>query len=419
MKHSIPYQMRRFSLFLLGGLLFTFLTPKVDRTLGDFVILPLAGLYLATQWKAFRNVSLRNLCTIGLAGGYMAMVLGSRLLGPSDLSLALFCSILKFHLCFVFILPLLGTLRTREVYYLLAVALVSMLLSMAYNVHLKDFYGSLYSMRAFREESIQGIINTQYTTSIMLASGAFLVAVLHARTFRRRMLFLALLAACVYFNMTVGQRGIIFFLSFLLYGLIVVFNKPIDKSRFLRFFALVVLGLVLLAKSDSILGWLAANVSSTRLQVRIEAVQKMLSHKTVEAYGGSFSRRVELVERSWNTFLASPKNFLVGVGNIRSNNILVGNHSYFADELARYGLFGGLLSFWLLFRQLRFSRSVAAPEPRSPLDRQLGCIIFVLLLRGFIGGVVETTNGVGLFFTIPLIFRLIQHEDEWGRRVVA
>lgn len=419
MNTSIPYQMRRFSLFLLGVLLFIFLTPKVDRTLGDFLILPLEGLYLATQWKAFKNISVRNLCTIGLVGGYMAMILAYRILGPSDASMPFYFAILKFHLCFMFILPLMGTLRTGEVYYILTVAIVSMLLSMAYNVHLKGVYGSLYSLRALRDESIQGIINTQYTTSIMLASGAFFVAVLHARTFRRRMLFLALLVACIYFNMTVGQRGIIFFLSFLLYGLIIVFNKPIDKSRFLRFFALLVLGLVLLAKSDSILGWLAANVSSQRLQVRIEAVQGMLSHKTVAAYGGSFSQRVELVQRSWDTFRSSPQNFLFGVGNIRSNNILVGNHSYFADELARYGLFGGLLSFWLLFRQLRFARSVAAPEPRSPLDRQLSCIFFVLLLRCIIGGVIEMTNGVGLFFTIPLLFRLIQHEDEWGRRVVA
>lgn len=419
MNNSLPYQLRRFSLFLLGVLMFTFLTPKVDRTLGDLVILPLAGLYLATQWKAFKNVSLRNLCTIGLVGGYIAMVLGYRFLGSSDISLTVFCAILKFHLCFVFILPFLGTLRTKEVYYLLGVAIVSMLLSMAYNVHLKGVYGSLYSMRAMREDSIQGIINTQYTTSIMLASGAFLVAVLHARTFRRRMLFLALLAACVYFNMTVGQRGIIFFLSFLLYGLIIVFNKPIDKSRFLRFFALVVLGLALLSKADSILGWLAANVSSQRLQVRIEAAQDMLSHKTVSAYGGSFSRRVELVQKSWDTFRASPQNFLLGVGDIRRHNMLVGNHSHFADELARYGLLGALLSFWLLFRELRFVRSVAAPIPGSPLDRQLGCIFFVLLLRCVIGTIVEMTNAVQLFFTIPLLFRLIQHEDEWGRRVVA
>lgn len=419
MKNSIPYQMRRFSLFLLGVLLFIFLTPKVDRTLGDFVILPLAGLYLATQWKAFRNVSMRNLWTIGLVGGYIAMILAYRILGSSDASVAAYCMTLKFHLCFVFVVPLLGTLRSKEVYYLLAVAIVSMLVSMAYNVHLQGVYGSLYSMRAFREESIQGIINTQYTTAIMLVSGAFLVAVLHARTFRRRMLFLVPLAACIYFNLTVGQRGIIFFLSCLLYGLIIVFNKPLDKSRFLWFFALGVLGFVILAKSDSILGWLATNVSSPRLQVRIEAVQKMLSHKMVVAYGGSFGRRVELIETSWNTFLASPQNFLLGVGDIRSNNLLVGNHGHFTDELARYGLLGGLFSFWLLFRELRFVRSFAAPEPRSPLALQLGCIILVLLLRCIIGSVVEMTNGVHLFFTIPLIFRLIQHEDEWGRKVVA
>ena len=416
MNTSLPYQIRRLSLFLLGVLLFIFLTPKADRTLGDTVILPLVGLYLATQWKAFRNISLRNLCTIGLAGGYIAMILAYRILGPSDASMSAYFTTLKFHLCFVFIVPLLGTLRPREVYYLLAVAIGSMLLSMAFNVHLKGVYGTLYSMRAFREESIQGIINTQYTTAIMLVSGAFLVAVLHARNFRRRMVFLTLLAACIYFNMTVGQRGIIFFLSALLYSLILVFNKPIDKSRFLRFFALLVLGLALLAKADSLLGWLAANVSSPRLQVRIESVQNMLSQKAVE---GSFGRRVELIETSWATFRASPQNFLLGVGDIRSHNTLVGNHGYFVDELARYGLFGGLLAFWLLFRQLRFVRSVAAPEPRSPLDRQLGCIFFVLLLRCTIGSVIEMTNGVHLFFTIPLLFRLIQHEDEWGRRVVA
>lgn len=419
MKNSLPYQIRRLSLFLLGILLFVFLTPKADKTLGDTVILPLVGLYLATQWKAFRNVSPANLFTLGLSGAYIAMILAYRFLGPSDATMSEYFTTLKFHLCFAFVLPLMGTLRPREVYYLLAVAIVSMLLSMAYNVHLQGVYGSMFSMRALRDESVKGIINTQYTTSIMLVSGAFFVAILHARTFFRRMLFLALLAACVYFNMTVGQRGIIFFLSFLLYGLIVVFNKPIDKSRFLRFFALGVLGFVLLVRADSILGWLASNVSSPRLQVRIEAVQEMLSHKNVVAYGGSFGKRWELVGRSWNTFLDSPQNFLVGVGDIRSHALLVGNHSLLADELARYGLFGGLLSFWLLFRQLRFVRSFAAPEPRSPLDRQLGCIFLVLVLRCLIGSIVEMTNGVQLFFTIPLLFRMIQCEDERGRKVVA
>lgn len=416
MKNSLPYQIRRLSLFLLGILLFVFLTPKADKTLGDTVILPLVGLYLATQWKAFRNVSPANLFTLGLSGAYIAMILAYRFLGPSDATMSEYFTTLKFHLCFAFVLPLMGTLRPREVYYLLAVAIVSMLLSMAYNVHLQGVYGSMFSMRALRDESVKGIINTQYTTSIMLVSGAFFVAILHARTFFRRMLFLALLAACIYFNMTVGQRGIIFFLSSLLYGLIIVFNKPIDKSRFLWFFALLVLVLALLAKADSILGWLAANVSSPRLQVRIESVQNMLSQKAVE---GSFGRRLELIQTSWETFRASSQNFLVGVGDIRNHNLLVGNHSLLADELARYGLFGGLLSFWLLFRQLRVVRSFAAPEPRSPLDRQLGCIFLVLVLRCLIGSIVEMTNGVQLFFTIPLLFRMIQCEDERGRKVVA
>ena len=416
MKNSLPYQIRRLSLFLLGILLFVFLTPKADKTLGDTVILPLVGLYLATQWKAFRNVSPANLFTLGLSGAYIAMILAYRFLGSSDATMSEYFTTLKFHLCFAFVLPLMGTLRPREVYYLLAVAIVSMLLSMAYNVHLQGVYGSMFSMRALRDESVKGIINTQYTTSIMLVSGAFFVAILHARTFFRRMLFLALLAACIYFNMTVGQRGIIFFLSSLLYGLIIVFNKPIDKSRFLWFFALLVLVLALLAKADSILGWLAANVSSPRLQVRIESVQNMLSQKAVE---GSFGRRLELIQTSWETFRASSQNFLVGVGDIRNHNLLVGNHSLLADELARYGLFGGLLSFWLLFRQLRVVRSFAAPEPRSPLDRQLGCIFLVLVLRCLIGSIVEMTNGVQLFFTIPLLFRMIQCEDERGRKVVA
>lgn len=419
MNNSLPYQIRRFSLFLLGILMFVFLTPVADKTLGDTVILPLVGLYLATQWKAFKNVSLPNLFTLGIMGAYIAMILAYRILGYSDASMSAYFTTLKFHLCFAFVLPLRGTLRTKEVYYLLAVGIGSMLISMAYNVHLKGIYGSLYSMRAFREESIQGIINTQYTTAIMLVSGAFLVAVLHARTFRRRALFLALLAACVYFNMTVAQRGIIFFLSILLYGLIIVFNKPVDKSRFLWFFALAVLMLVLWIKADSILGWLSSNVSSPRLRVRIVAVQDMLAHRTVADYGGSFGQRWELIERSWGTFRDSVQNFLFGVGDIRSHNRLVGNHSLLADELARYGLFGGLLSLWLLFRQLRFVRSFADPEPRTPLARQLGCIFLVLLFRCLIGSVVEMTNGVHLFFTIPLLFRLIQHEDERGRKVVA
>lgn len=419
MNNSLPYQIRRFSLFLLGFLMFVFLTPVADKTLGDTVILPLVGLYLATQWKAFKNVSPANLFTLGLAGAYIAMILAYRVLGFSDATMSAYFTTLKFHLCFAFVLPLLGTLRTKEVYYLLAMGIVSMLLSMAYNVHLHGIYGSMFSMRALRDENVKGIINTQYTTAIMLVSGAFLVAVLHARTFRRRMLFLALLAACIYFNMTVGQRGIIFFLSFLLYGLIIVFNKPIDKSRFLWFFALVVLGLALLAKADSILGWLASNVSSYRLQIRIEDVQGMLSQKTVVAYGSSFGRRVELVQTSWETFLSSAQNFLVGVGDIRNHNRLVGNHGLLADELARYGLFGGLLSFWLLFRQLRVVWSFAAPAPRSPLQRQLGCIFFVLFLRCIIGSIMEMTNGVNLFFIIPLLFRMVQDEDENGRKVVA
>ena len=85
--------------FLLGVLIFVFLTPVADRTLGDTGILPLAGLYLATQWKAFRRISRQDILTLGLSAVYIAMILLYRLWGLSDASMSAYFSILKFHLC--------------------------------------------------------------------------------------------------------------------------------------------------------------------------------------------------------------------------------------------------------------------------------------------------------------------------------
>lgn len=409
-RNTLQYNIRRFSIFLLGCLLFVFLSPLADKTLGDTGILPIAALYFVTQWKAFPRVPRRNLFTISLAVAYMAMILLYRVWGFSDATMSMYFTTFKFHLCFACMVPVSDTLSRRETRFLLAVAIGSLLLTMVSNVHLQAVYGARFSMRAFREEGLKGIISTQYTTAVLLIAGAFLAAALHANTTRRRILFWTLLAACVWFNLKVGQRGIVFFLSFVLYGLVFVFNKPLDKRRVLRLLAAAAAAVLLFMRADPILGWLSSNVSSERLQARITAVQGMLSHKSVKQYGGSFSRRMELIGNSWDTFRESPQNFLVGVGDIRNHNRLVGNHSYLADELARYGILGGLLSFWLLFRQLCFVRTAARTAPRSVLDRQLGCIFFVLFLRSCLGSVVEMSNGVGLFFIIPLVFRTVR---EW------
>ena len=419
MKHSLPYQIRRFSLLLLGILIFVFLTPVADRTLGDTVILPLVGLYLATQWKAFRRISRQDILTLVLSAFYIVMILLYRLWGLSDASMSAYFTTLKFHLCFAFMVPLARTLRRKESKFLLAVAIASMLLTMVYNIHLQSVYGAKFTMRAFRLEGLKGIISTQYTTSVLLVSGAFLAAALQGRGWKFRLLAAALLAACVHFNLKVGQRGIVFFLSFILYGLVIVFNKPLDKRRILGLMALAVLGVLAFMRADSILGWMSANISSERLQVRITAVQDMLSHKSVKMYGGSFSARWTLIGRSWDTFRETPQNLLFGVGDRRANNMMVGNHSQLVDEFARYGLLGGALSIWLLLRQLRFVRRVAGPEPGSPLARQLGCIFFVLWVRCLMGAVMEMSNGVQLFITIPLFLRMAQEGKNQDRRLWA
>ena len=117
---------------------------------------------------------------------------------------------------------------------------------------------------------------------------------------------------------------------------------------------------------------------------------------------------------SVKTFFGSFSHFFLGVGHRISDNTLVGNHSQFVDEFARFGLFGGLLSTFTIIRLLKEIRIMADLKPNSVARRHITVLLLVVVMRIFIGSVFDSSVGIVLFVLVPLVFRTIQIEEENG-----
>ena len=160
------------------------------------------------------------------------------------------------------------------------------------------------------EESNEAVsVATTFIGSIyMLISGFGLIIILHIHSFIPRVLATLMLIATLYFNFFIMQRGtnVIFTIGEL--SLIMIFT--IKQRWLLSFLAIVVsFATVFIYASDlylDLFDWLASVMPSERVARRIEEISFALQYEAIEAGGGSFAARADLM--SVSSSIPSPRN---------------------------------------------------------------------------------------------------------------
>ena len=247
---------------------------------------------------------------------------------------------------------------------------------------------------------------TAFSTAVVLAMGAGFIVFRNAPSRRVARSALLFVLFATFFLVFVMQRGTAFFLAFaMISGLI--YCEIMDR------FALS-LKVILLLGGIGVLVWMAAGGLSVlleglldyldvpRLRDKVEAVMRFADSVDMEYAGGSLGRRFELTMNSVHTFLHSGMSFLIGVGDHRETNWIIGNHSELIDTFARYGILGGGVFLWSLARECKGVLSISGLPRHSMMRRQLNFILLLFLVITVVGDFLESFSGSQLFVTLPL-----------------
>lgn len=151
--------------------------------------------------------------------------------------------------------------------------------------------------------------------------------------------------------------------------------------------------------------FLIGNTTSIWSKIKLESIMNILNGE------GSLSEttsRISLLLRDINSFFSSPilgKGAFYGVGS----SDFIGQHSQFLDELARYGLLGGILLFYFIY--ICIKRIWKSIEDKVLKNKYLiTTIVFIML--GFLNPIF---NGGILFFYFIVIPILIEERTTMDR----
>ena len=395
-------------IFLLGLICVVLMSPYAARTVGDAGFTALTLLYLLVEITPLVNTKKAERMTFLMIAVYILVLVANKVLGRSTASVAYHYNIVKFYVAFVCIAPIYGRLRKKQAGFLLAVILLTLAVTMLQNFQLKMRLGSRYSIQLYNTSGVKAIISTQYTCAILLMSGCMFSLFLYLRRSLWRPALLLGVVFCFAFNLVVTQRGIILLLSILMYPLLwLCSGKNRSAKRYLAFVGFVAAALVFYIAYEPILTWIGEITGSQRLVSRMNSIVTLIQAGGIEeAGGGSLTARLRGMEISIQTFSGSVSNFLFGVGMKTDSNTLVGNHSQFFDEFAKFGVFVAVFNILTVFRMLKISRKMSGVNKEDRLYPSFSVLFFVFLLRALVGGVLEPSVGAVVFIAMPLMFKL-------------
>jgi len=224
----------------------------------------------------------------------------------------------------------------------------------------------------------------------------------------------------LYINFSILQRGtnVIFTLAEI--GVLFVFT--LKRKGIVYFFSIVIFVLAIYIYTTGLLidvfVWLADTVSSERIAKRFNEIATALYYEDIEASSGSLAGRSNLMGISWHTFTSSIGHFVFGVGEQSGDNTIVGNHSFFIDTLARYGIIGGTMMFVYFKKQYQIIMSYLDKKTDWVLYMQCAIVFLFYILRNFYGQVTYALVNLILLVFFPLTFQIIQHYKTKSTNIV-
>ena len=259
--------------------------------------------------------------------------------------------------------------------------------------------------------NVVDLTDAYHSTVIMIFNGSMLIFLICSHNIKEKFFafFGVLIAFCV--NTFLLQRSITLLLTLIMFSLIIIYNsKNRWKSAIIIILIIVLLLYIYFSGGYVTIFSMIGEISgSNRIQQRMNWLITVLRNKDFSSMGGSISGRYNLIELSFNTWLASFNNFLFGVGDHRIRNNLIGNHSDIIDTFARFGMFGGSLMIFILIRQFKF---IKALKQRKSIIKTYCIIMYIIyILRMFIGQVYHPAVALQMFIFVPLVFEKCQRNN--------
>lgn len=191
---------------------------------------------------------------------------------------------------------------------------------------------------------------TEFYNVIAFFIGVLTVDFIYQKGLNIRLLDLISIVIAYYFLFSYEPRTTAITLSLLLVSLVLIKTARKTANRIVFGIAIVLFACFVI----SFAGEIVIPLLPKRVTARIIAVLKLSNARLVDS---DYYGRLRLFLASWNTFLSSPKTFLVGIGYHLGDAFrgVIGQHAFIVDSLAAYGVLGGLFliysfgSMWKTF----------------------------------------------------------------------
>lgn len=270
------------------------------------------------------------------------------------------------------------------------------------------------SIRGLGQEAGVELATAMFSTSFMLFSGVMLILLLHTKRRAMRVISIISIAVVLYANFNVLQRGTNAILTLIMFALIIMFNAKRSWKAYIISFLIMVL--ILWAYYSgyymAVLEWIEGRITSQRIASRIHSINLYLQTKDYIYAGTSIRTRGILLNNTWTTFTSSFWNILVGVGDHRASNFVVGNHNELIDTLARYGVLFSLILYGIIRGQHTFLKSIFDSTKNNRIYHQTMVVFGVYLLRNIAGNAFSTAVGIVMFIFLPCVIRLIAYGSD-------
>ena len=396
------------SIYLLALAMIVINIPALSRIVGGAVILALLLAAAFFNNRKYRSMHITYWHATFFAIAYIVLEVTYELLGISHCEYVYY----YFTICFFFIaciaMPIIEDSSRRQQNILLFSVFASLFCTIVLNFILRVQYGSRYVRLG---DTVKGTnaISTQYFSAIVLIAGILLTVLLFSR--KHKVIVSGMLAVIIIFEVYVGQRMIAVLFLLAMMAAQILFYRKKSRAGYVILILLMLVAILVLFNLESILLWVSSMLKDTRIGARVDQILRMVQNSDIKGSGGSLEARFVLMSNSLRTFFSSPKAFLFGVGEDRASNLLVGHHSQWLDQLAKYGILGTVLLITALRKCFSALRHLIRKDTDHYLRVQLLIFEMYFLLRGMFGYVLYPYFAIALFVVIPIILTRINKES--------
>lgn len=383
--------------------------PLLSRIVHGVGILALMLLFLLINLPKFidNGVLKRGSFLLGLS--YICIELLYRVFEVSDASLVSYYNVLAFLFFPIVVCPVIPSLTSKQQNIIVIVVLVSILIMMISNIRLANQFGVNYPRIEDFYKGLTNSINTQYFSALIIFCGVLIAKMRLDRN--NNIVTAGILIFSMYFIVAVGQRLIAILLLFATVISLILFTGRRSMKKKVTILFLFILGIVVLLNYQTMLSMMADVLNNDRVTRRLNQLQIALTSKKIQGSGGSLEARYDLIQTSVGTFFGSLPNFLFGAGAHDNNNLIIGNHSQWIDQAAKYGVAGCLMLYLTIRRCFKDVYLLYGIKKDDPFKPYFSIIIAYFVIRGAIGAVLYPHFGEMLFLFLPIAYLRITNKQ--------